>query len=93
MGDSFKEGAVTGVTKYDDVWLSARDGFARAVLGDPRGTGRVPPRYMPTLRAFTFRFFERGSKRLKNHISTLSSNELELEKALNGKFWLVENGE
>jgi hypothetical protein len=85
MGANFKEGAVTATTKYDDVWLGARESFVRVVLGDPRGTGQIPNRYFPTLRALTFRFFERGCKSMRNSIATLKSKENDLEKVLAGE--------
>jgi hypothetical protein len=84
-GDAFKEADVKGLTKYDDVWLDARDGFARALLGPERGGGRMPLRYYGTLRALTFRLFEGASRTLQRNIPNVERKEQQLQKALRGE--------
>ncbi|KAG8719890.1 hypothetical protein FRC08_001754 [Ceratobasidium sp. 394] len=77
----FREGNVRGICKFDNVWLSARDTVGLAVCGDPRGTGRVPNAYHPTLRAICYRLFEGVARTLQRHVTDIQPLEAKLARA------------
>ncbi|KAG9086419.1 hypothetical protein FS749_003661 [Ceratobasidium sp. UAMH 11750] len=77
----FREGNVRGICKFDNVWLSARDTVGLAVCGDPRGTGRVPNAYHPTLRAICYRLFEGVARTLQKHVTDIQPLEAKLARA------------
>jgi hypothetical protein len=78
------------MTKYDAVFPRAQDGLARSIFGQSvcRPSGTVKDQYISTVRALTYRHFEREAKFISRNLNGLDQTEAKLKTVLDGK-WLM----